>query len=65
MLKSIKILLSIAAHLNYEIWKMNVKTVFLNDNLDERIYTMQLDGFIAKGQEYMLCKLHKFFYGLK
>ena len=38
ILKSIRILLSIAAHLNYEIWKMNVKTVFLNSNLEEKIY---------------------------
>ena len=40
MLKSIRILLSIAAHLDYEIWKMDVKTRFLNDNLDESIYMM-------------------------
>ena len=29
MLKSIRILLSIAAHYDYEIWKMDVKTAFL------------------------------------
>ena len=38
MLKSIRILLSIAASLDYEIWQMDVKTAFLNDNLDEVIY---------------------------
>ncbi|RVX11305.1 Copia protein [Vitis vinifera] len=40
MLKSNRILLSIVAHLDYEIWKMDVKTRFLNDNLDESIYMM-------------------------
>ena len=50
MLKSIRILLSIVAHLDYEIWQMDVETAFLNDNLDKRIYMMQLDGFIEKGQ---------------
>ena len=35
MLKSIRILLSIAAHYDYEIWQMDVKTAFLNDNLAE------------------------------
>ena len=65
MLKSIRILLSIAAHLDYEIWQMDVKTAFLNGNLDERIYMMQPDGSIAKGQEHMLCKLKKSIYGLK
>ncbi|KAL8125161.1 hypothetical protein AgCh_012728 [Apium graveolens] len=38
MLKSICILLSIAAHLDYEIWQMDVKTAFLNGSLEETIY---------------------------
>ena len=33
MLKSIRILLSIATHLDYKIWQMDVKTTFLNDFL--------------------------------
>ena len=49
MLKSICILLSIAACLNYEIWKMDVKMAFLNDYLEESIYMMQPEGFVAKG----------------
>ena len=40
MLKSIRILLSIDAYYDYEIWQMDVKTVFLNGNLDEEIYMM-------------------------
>ena len=44
---------------------MDVKTAFLNGNLDECIYMMQPDGSIAKGQEHMLCKLKKSIYGLK
>ena len=65
MLKSIRILLSIAAHYDYEIWQMNVKTAFLNGNLDEKIYMLQLKGFVAKNQEHMVCKLKRFIYGLK
>ena len=38
MLKSIWILLTIAAKLDYEIWEMDVKTAFLNGNLEEDIY---------------------------
>ena len=41
MLKYIRILLSIVACLDYEIWKMDVKTAFLNDYLEESIYMMQ------------------------
>jgi hypothetical protein len=33
MLKSVRILLEIAAHYDYEIWQMDVKTAFLNDIL--------------------------------
>ena len=65
MIKSIMILLSIAAHMDYEIWQMDVKTTFLNESLDETIYTVQLEGFIAKGQEKKVCKMQKSIYGLK
>ena len=64
MLKSIKILLSIAAHYDYESWKMDVKTAFHNDNLEEEIYMMQPKGFLAKNQEHMVCKLKMSIYGL-
>ena len=65
MLKSIRILLAVAASLDYEIWQMDVKTAFLNGNLEEDIYMRQLEGFIAKGQEHMVCKLQRSIYGLK
>ena len=38
MLKSIQILLAIAAYYDYVIWQMNVKTIFLNGNLEEEVY---------------------------
>ena len=50
MLKSIKILLSIIAHYDYKIWQTDVKTAFLNGNLEEEIFMMQPEGFIAKNQ---------------
>ena len=66
MLKSIRILLSIAVYYyDYEIWQMDVKTVFLNGNLEEEIYMLQPESFIAKNQEYMVCKLKRSIYGLK
>ena len=65
LVKSIRILLSIAASLDYEIWKMDVKTGFLNGYLDESIYMMQPEGFIVEGQEQKVCKLLRSIYGLK
>ena len=65
MLKSIRILLSIAASLDYEIWQIDVKTAFLNDNLDEEIYMSQPEGFIVQGQEQKVYRLLKYLCGLK
>jgi hypothetical protein len=65
MLKSIRILLLIAAHYDYEIWQMNVKTAFLNGFIREEIYMNQPVGFISYGQESKVCKLMKSIYGLK
>ena len=58
MLKSIRILLSIAAVLDYETWQMDVKTAFLNGYLEEDIYMQQPDGFIQKGMNtwYVSCR---------
>ena len=60
MLKSIRTLLSIALHFNYEIWKMNVKTAFLNRYLDKSIYMLQPKGFIVQGEGQKVCvaKIH-------
>ena len=65
MLKSIRIILSITAALDYEMWQMDVKTAFLNGYLDESIYMMQPEGFIVEGQEQKVCKLLRSIYGLK
>ncbi|GJW39503.1 retrotransposon protein, putative, ty1-copia subclass, partial [Tanacetum coccineum] len=45
-IRAIRILISIAAFYDYEIWKMDVKTAFLNGYLDEDIYMVQPEGFV-------------------
>ncbi|KAA0037509.1 gag/pol protein [Cucumis melo var. makuwa] len=65
MLKSIRILLSIAIFYDYEIWQMDVKTTFLNGNLEESIFMSQPEGFITQGQEQKVCKLNLSIYALK
>ena len=63
MLKSIRIILSIATFYDYEIWQMDVKTTFLNGNPEESIFMAQPKGFITQGQEQKVCKLNRFIYG--
>ena len=62
---SIRMVLAIAAIRNLEVHQMDVKTAFLNGNLEEEIYMEQPEGFIAKRQEKKVCKLVKSLYGLK
>ena len=44
---------------------MDIKTTFLNGDLEKEIYMDQPEGFIAKGQENKVYKLVKSLYGLK
>ena len=65
MLKSVQIILAIAAYFDYEIWQMDVKTAFLNGNLTEDVYMMQPEVFVDPTNAGKICKLQKSIYGLK
>jgi len=61
----IQMLIVIVVLYNLDIHQMDVKTAFLNGELNEEIYMEQPEGFIVKGQKHKVCKLVKFLYGLK
>ena len=65
MLRSIRIILAIAAFHDYEIWQMDVKTAFLNGFLEEELYMVQPEGFIDPAHPKKVCKLKRSIYGLK
>ena len=65
MIRSIRIILAIAAYYDYEIWQMDVKTAFLNGYLEEDLYMTQPEGFEDLNNVGKVCKLKKSIYGLK
>ena len=64
MLKSIRIMLAIVAHLDFEIWQMDVKTIFLNGELEEEVYIIQSERFTSLVKS-KVCELNRSIYGLK
>src|SRR3954462_9969838 len=50
---------------DYEIWQMDVKTTFLNGNIEEEFYMMQPEGFVDPKNIGKVCKLQRSIYGLK
>ena len=58
-------MIAIAALRDLEIHQMDVKTAFLNGDLEEEIYMKQPEGFVIPGQEDKVCRLVKSLYGLK
>ena len=56
-------MLAIAAFYDYEIWKMDVKTAFLNRFIKEEMYMMQSEGFFVPKGANKVCKLQRSIYG--
>ena len=65
LLKSIRNLLAVAAYFDYEIWQMDVKTAFLNGNIEEEVYMAQPECFVDPEGAGKVCKLQRSIYGLK
>ncbi|GJT99633.1 zinc finger, CCHC-type containing protein [Tanacetum coccineum] len=64
-ISTIRLLIAMASIYNLIINQMDVKTTFLNGELDEEVYMNQPQGFIMPGNENKVCKLIKSLYGLK
>lgn len=62
---SIHILLSAVVNYDLELEQLDVKTAFLHGVPKEIIYMEQLEGYVQKGKEKMVCLLKKSLYGLK
>ncbi|GJT18853.1 copia protein [Tanacetum coccineum] len=60
-----ELVLSNEANRNMKIFQMDVKTAFLNDELNEEVYVSQLEGFVDQEYPSYVYKLKKAIYGLK
>ena len=61
----LRIIMALVAHYDLELHQMDVKTTFLNGDLEENVYMAQPKGFVVEGKERMGCHLKKSIYGLK
>ena len=57
--------MALVAHYDLELHQMDVKTAFLNGDLEENVYMAQPKGFVVEEKERMGCSLKKSIYGLK
>jgi transposase InsO family protein len=62
---SIRAILALVAHHDWELHQMDVRSAYLNGDLKEEIYMRQPEGFVSPGQESLVCRLQKSLYGLK
>ncbi|GKD67469.1 retrovirus-related pol polyprotein from transposon TNT 1-94 [Tanacetum coccineum] len=64
-LEVVRIFMAYAAHKNFTIYQMDVKTAFLNSPMKEEVFVRQPDGFVDLDFPNHVYRLKKALYGLK
>ena len=64
-LTTIRMVLAMCATFDLHLEQLDVKTVFLHRELEEKIYMLQPEGFAENGRENLVCRLNKYLYCLK
>nr|GFA12468.1 retrotransposon protein, putative, unclassified [Tanacetum cinerariifolium] len=64
-LEAVRIFVAYAAHKYFPIYRMDVKTTFLNGPIKDEVYVSQPDGFVDPDHPEKVCRLRKALYGLK
>jgi hypothetical protein len=62
---SIHTIIALDASIGWKLHQMDVKTTFLNGEIEEEVYIEKLDGFMIHEQKSHVCRLKKALYGLK
>ena len=64
-LNSVRVLLSLAANLDWPLQQLDIKNAFLNGDLEEEVYMEIPPGLDSEKTFGKVCKLRKSLYGLK
>jgi len=64
-LKKIRMFLAFAHHNDFKVYQMDMKSAFLNGDLEEELYMEQLEGFSLSDKPNYVYRLKKALYGLK
>ena len=62
---SFRTIMTLVAHYDLELHQIDVKTAFLNGDIEEIMYMVQPEKFVLGDSKSMVCKLKKSIYGLK
>ena len=62
--ESVRTVIALSVQDSLRIHQMDVTAAFLNGDLQE-VFMSQPEGFVAKGQEHLVCRLNRSLYGLK
>jgi hypothetical protein len=62
---SIHTIIELAAYMAWKLYQMDVKTTFLNGEIEEEVYIEQPEGFMIHEEKYHVWRLKKSLYGLK
>ena len=53
-MNTVRLILPLATQMGWQLHQMDVKSAFLNGNIDEEIYMEQPQGFVQKGKEKLV-----------
>ncbi|KAH9681306.1 hypothetical protein KPL71_026926 [Citrus sinensis] len=64
-METIRTVLALAAQMELNVFQLDVKSAFLNGEIEEEVYVEQPKGYEVKGEENKVYRLRKALYGLK
>jgi hypothetical protein len=64
-MEAIRLILAYACSKNVKVYQMDIKSTFLNRELEEEVYIEQPERFQLSENTYYVCKLKRALYGLK